>query len=215
MKKILLVEDHAIVRLATRFLILDLLNPVVVYEAGSFSETLTQLSHSPADLVVLDINIPDGEGFNMIPKIREIQPKVLIMIFSSLEEEIYALHYMKAGANGFLSKNASQEEIKKAILSMLEAGNYISTAVQQQLLRNTVENKPNGENPLEHLSQRELEVMDMLIEGYWTKEIAIKLNLTESSVSTYKSRIFDKLKVSTLIEMFKKVQFYKSRNPGI
>lgn len=215
MKKILLVEDHAIVRLATRFLILDLLNPVVVHEAGSFSETLVHLSSSPIDLIMLDINIPDGEGFNMIPKIREIQPKVLIMIFSSLEEEIYALHYIKAGANGFLSKNASQEEIKKAILSMLDVGNYISMAVQQQLLRNTLENKPNGENPLEHLSQRELEVMDMLIEGYWTKEIAIKLNLTESSVSTYKARIFEKLKVSTLIEMFKKVQFYKSQNPGI
>lgn len=215
MKKILLVEDHAIVRLATRFLILDLLNPVAVHEAGSFGETLSQLSSNELDLVILDINIPDGEGFNMIPKIREIQPKVLIMIFTSLEEEIYALHYIKAGANGFLSKNASQEEIKKAILSMLEVGNYISTAVQQQLLRNTLENKPNGENPLEHLSQRELEVMDMLIEGYWTKEIAIKLNLTESSVSTYKSRIFDKLKVSTLIEMFKKVQYYKSQNPGI
>src|SRR5687768_15209499 len=109
MKKILLVEDHAIVRLATRFLILDLLNPVVVHEAGSFSETLVHLSSSPIDLIMLDINIPDGEGFNMIPKIREIQPKVLIMIFSSLEEEIYALHYIKAGANGFLSKNASQE----------------------------------------------------------------------------------------------------------
>jgi len=215
MKKILLVEDHAIVRLATRFLILDLLNPVVVHEAGSFSETLAQLTNNQVDLVVLDINIPDGEGFNMIPKIREIQPRVLVMIFSSLEEEIYALHYIKAGANGFLSKNASQEEIKKAILSMLEVGNYISMAVQQQLLRNTLENKPNGENPLEHLSQRELEVMDMLIEGYWTKEIAIKLNLTESSVSTYKARIFEKLKVSTLIEMFKKVQFYKSQNPGI
>jgi two-component system, NarL family, invasion response regulator UvrY len=215
MKQILLVEDHAIVRLATRFLILDLLNPVVVHEAGSFSETLAQLSSHHVDLVVLDINIPDGEGFNMIPKIREVQPKVLIMIFSSLEEEIYALHYIKAGANGFLSKNASQEEIKKAILSMLEVGNYISIAVQQQLLRNTLENKPNGENPLEYLSQRELEVMDMLIEGYWTKEIAIKLNLTESSVSTYKARIFEKLKVSTLIEMFKKVQFYKSQNPGL
>ncbi|MCF0070169.1 response regulator transcription factor [Dyadobacter sp. CY261] len=215
MKKILLVEDHAIVRLATRFLILDLLNPVVVHEAGSFSETLSQLSDNPVDLIILDINIPDGEGFNMIPKIRKIQPKVLIMIFSSLEEEIYALHYIKAGANGFLSKNALQEEIKRAILSMLEIGNYISAAVQQQLLRNTLENKPNGENPLEHLSQRELEVMDMLIEGYWTKEIAIKLSLTESSVSTYKTRIFDKLKVSTLIEMFKKVQFFKNQDTGI
>jgi two-component system, NarL family, invasion response regulator UvrY len=127
MKKILLVEDHAIVRLATRFLILDLLNPVVVHEAGSFSETLAQLTNNQVDLVVLDINIPDGEGFNMIPKIREIQPRVLVMIFSSLEEEIYALHYIKAGANGFLSKNASQEEIKKAILSMLEVGNYITS----------------------------------------------------------------------------------------
>lgn len=215
MKQILLVEDHAIVRLATRFLILDLLNPVVVHEAGSFSETLSQLTRQPVDLVILDINIPDGEGFNMIPKLREVQPRVLILIFSSLEEEIYALHYIKAGANGFLSKNASQDEIRKAILSMLDAGNYISIAVQQQLLRNTLDNRPNGENPLEHLSQRELEVMDMLIEGYWTKEIAIKLNLTESSVSTYKARIFEKLKVTTLIEMFKKVQFYKSQNPGI
>lgn len=214
MKQILLVEDHAIVRLATRFLILDLLSPVIVHEAGFFSETLTQLRKYPVDLVVLDINIPDGEGFSMIPRIREIQPKVLILIFSSLEEEIYALHYVKAGANGFLSKNASQDEIKRAISSMLEAGNYISSAVQQQLLRNTLDNKPNGENPLEYLSQRELEVMDMLIEGFWTKEIAIKLGLTESSVSTYKARIFEKLKVSTLIEMFKKVQFYKSQNPG-
>lgn len=215
MKQILLVEDHAIVRLATRFLILDLLNTVTVHEAGSFSETLSQLRKHPVDLIVLDINIPDGEGFSMIPRIREIQPRVLILIFSSLEEEIYALHYIKGGANGFLSKNASQDEIKRAVNAMLEAGNYISSAVQQQLLRNTLENKPSGENPLEYLSQRELEVMDMLIEGFWTKEIAVKLNLTESSVSTYKSRIFEKLKVTTLIEMFKKVQFYKSQNPGL
>jgi two-component system invasion response regulator UvrY len=214
MKHILLVEDHAIVRLATRFLILDLLDPVTVHEAASLGETMVKLASNSIDLILLDINIPDGEGFNMIPKIREISPKVLILIFSSLEEEVYALHYIKAGANGFLSKNASQAEIKKAILSMLEAGNYISVAVQQQLLRNTLDNKSYGENPLEGLSQRELEVMDMLIEGYWTKEIAIRLSLTESSVSTYKARIFEKLKVSTLIDMFKKVQFFKSQNPG-
>lgn len=151
----------------------------------------------------------------MLSKVREIQPGLLILVFSSLEEDIYALHYLKAGANGFLAKTASQDEIKKAIRSMLETGHYISSAVQQQLLRNTLDSKPAGENPLENLSQRELEVMDMLIEGYWTKEIAIKLHLTESSVSTYKSRIFDKLKVSTLIEMFKKVQLFKIDKPDL
>ncbi|WP_031528118.1 response regulator [Dyadobacter crusticola] len=214
MKQILLVEDHAIVRLATKFLIQDLLNPVTVHEAASFGETLVQVAAHPLDLVLLDISIPDGEGFNMVPRIREIQPKVLILVFSSLEEQIYALHYIKAGANGFLSKNSSQNEIRKAITSMLENGHYLSDAVQQQLLRNTLESKASFENPLEQLSQRELEVMDMLIDGYWTKEIAIHLNLTESSVSTYKARIFEKLNVTTLIEMFKKVQFYKAQHAG-
>jgi two-component system invasion response regulator UvrY len=212
MKHILLVEDHEIVRLATKYLISDLLNPVTIYEAGAFGEALSQVSAHPLDLIVLDISIPEGEGFNMIHKIREIQPKVTILVFTSLEEQIYALHYIKAGANGFLSKNSSQNEIKRAILAMMESGNYLSVAVQRQLLRNTLESKSSSTNPLEQLSQRELEVMDMLLEGYWTKEIAIFLNLTESSVSTYKARIYEKLQVSTLIEMFKKVQFYKGEN---
>jgi two-component system invasion response regulator UvrY len=215
MKQILLVEDHAIVRLATRVLVQELLQPVKIMEAATFGETLAMVSANTFDLILLDINIPNGEGFNMIPKIREIQPKVLILIFSSLEEQIYALHYIKAGANGFLSKNSSQNEIKRAILSMFESGNYLSQAVQQQLLKNTLESKGNGENPLKNLSQRELEVMDMLLEGFWTKEIAIHLNLTESSVSTYKARIFEKLSVTTLIEMFKKVQIYKNQNADV
>ncbi|TLV03181.1 response regulator [Dyadobacter luticola] len=215
MKNILLVEDHAIVRLATKYLITDLVQPCAIYEATSFGQTLAKVAAHTLDLILLDISIPDGEGFNMIPKIREIQPKVLILVFTSLEEQIYALHYIKAGANGFLSKNSSQTEIKKAILSMLNSGNYLSLAIQQQLLRNTLDSKANVENPLESLSQRELEVMDMLLDGLWTKEIAIFLNLTESSVSTYKARIFEKLQVSTLIEMFKKVQFYKGFNEEV
>ncbi|KAA0993011.1 response regulator [Dyadobacter aurulentus] len=212
MKQILLVEDHAIVRLATKYLITDLLQPITVHEAGSLGEAMILVGAYPIDLILLDISIPDGEGFNMIPKIRELSPKVLILVFTSLEEQIYALHYIKAGANGFLSKNSSQNDIKKAILSMLNSGNYLSPAVQQQLLRNTLETKNGTENPLENLSQRELEVMDMLIGGFWTKEIAIHLNLTESSVSTYKARIFEKLRVTTLIEMFKKVQYYKGQH---
>ncbi|MCE7063812.1 response regulator transcription factor [Dyadobacter sp. CY326] len=214
MKQILLVEDHSIVRLATRFLINDLLETANVYEATSFNETLKQVAATRFDLIMLDINIPGGEGFNMIPRIKRLQPKVYILIFSGMDESLYAMHYLKAGANGFLAKNSPQQTVKAAILSVLERGRYVSEVVQQQLMRNTFEANTNSENPLENLSQRELEVMDLLLDGKWTKEIATQLNITGSSVSTYKSRIFEKLEVSTIIEMFVKVEHYKNRLPG-
>ncbi|SKB46132.1 DNA-binding response regulator, NarL/FixJ family, contains REC and HTH domains [Dyadobacter psychrophilus] len=214
MKQILLVEDHSIVRLATRFLINDLIDSASVLEASNFHETLTHVASSHFDLIILDIDIPGGEGFNMIPKIRKLQPKVCILIFSGMDEALYAMHYLKAGANGFLAKNAPQQMVKTAILAVLENGRFVSDIVQQQLMRHTFEANAISENPLENLSQRELEVMDLLLEGKWTKEIATRLNITGSSVSTYKSRIFEKLGVSTIIEMFVKVELYKNRRPG-
>jgi DNA-binding NarL/FixJ family response regulator len=210
MKHILLVEDHAIVRLATRFLINDIVE-ATVHEAATFDETLVAVESVNFDLIILDIDIPGGEGFNMIPRIRKWQPKVSILIFSAMDEALYGMHYLKAGANGYLGKTATQQTVKKAIISMLENGHYVSEMLQQQLMRNTFNTNTAGGSPLENLSQREIEVMDLLLEGKWTKEIATKLNITGSSVSTYKSRIFEKLEVSNIIEMFVKVQHYKNR----
>ena len=213
MKQILLVEDHAIVRLATRMLIADAVETAKVLEATTFEETLKLTASAGLDLIVLDIDIPGGEGFSMIPRIRKLQPKVYILVFSGMDEALYAMHYLKAGANGFLAKNAPQQQVKEAIVSVLHTGRYVSDVVQQQLMRNTFEANADGVNPLENLSQRELEVMDLLLDGKWTKEIATRLNITGSSVSTYKSRIFEKLEVSTIIEMFVKVEHYKNRVP--
>ncbi|MCF0052871.1 response regulator transcription factor [Dyadobacter sp. LJ53] len=214
MKQILLVEDHSVVRLATRFLIHNLIDSASIMEATNFEETLTHVSSSHFDLIILDIDIPGGEGFNMIPRLRKLQPKVSILVFSGMDEALYAMHYLKAGANGFLAKNSPQHTVKAAILAVLENGRFVSDIVQQQLMRHTFEADINSGNPLENLSQRELEVMDLLLDGKWTKEIATRLNITGSSVSTYKSRIFEKLEVSTIIEMFVKVEHYKNRKPG-
>ncbi|MCF0060182.1 response regulator transcription factor [Dyadobacter chenwenxiniae] len=214
MKQILLVEDHSVVRLATRFLIHNLIDSASIMEATNFEETLTHVSSSHFDLIMLDIDIPGGEGFNMIPRLRKLQPKVSILVFSGMDEALYAMHYLKAGANGFLAKNSPQHTVKAAILAVLENGRFVSDIVQQQLMRHTFEADINSGNPLENLSQRELEVMDLLLDGKWTKEIATRLNITGSSVSTYKSRIFEKLEVSTIIEMFVKVEHYKNRRPG-
>ena len=210
MKKILVVEDHAIVRMGIEFLITDMFTKVDVQQASTFKETLDILSKSIFDMVLLDINIPGGENNRMISIIRKIQPAVKVLIFSGLEEEIYALHYLNAGANGYLSKGASEDDYKSAIMSVLNEGKYVSPRVQRLMVRNILDSKNISHNPLEDLSKRELEVMYLLAQGKWTKEIATFLNLKETTVSTYKSRIFEKMEVSNVIEMFRKLELYKT-----
>ena len=212
MKTILLVEDHSIVRMGVKLLIEDFMPSAIISEAATFPETLKILHHRQFNLVVLDIKIPGGEAFNMIPKIREVQSGVRILVFSSQEEELYAVHYIKAGANGYLAKDTSNEELERAVTSVMNGGTYLSTAIQAQLVNNTLLDREVRESPLDVLSNRELEIMDMLLAGKWTKDIAIDLNIKESTVSTYKARIFEKLEVTNVLELFKKVEIYKKDN---
>jgi two-component system invasion response regulator UvrY len=212
MKRILIVEDHAIVRMGIDFLITDMFQQVDVQQAASFTLALTLLQKNKFDLIVLDINIPGGEHSRMINSIRAIQDNARILVFSGSEEEIYALHYLHAGANGFLSKGSSEDEYKVAITAVINDEKYISSKVQQLMVKNILDSKYASSNPLEDLSKRELEVMYLLIQGKWTKEIATILDLKETTISTYKSRIFEKLEVTNVIEMFKKLELYKAED---
>lgn len=209
MKYILIVEDHSIVRLATLVIIRDLINPLTALEASNFPDALATIAAHPVDLVLLDIGIPGGEGFSMVERIRRIRPGVRILMFSGVDESLYAIHYLKAGANGFISKNAPVEEIRNAIASVVDTGRYVSRRVQELLLHSSFERETRHANPLDSLSQRELEVMDMMLDGKWTKEIATRLNITGSSVSTYKSRIFEKIGVTTVIELYQRIEVLK------
>ncbi|MGN7887554.1 response regulator [Dyadobacter sp. 22481] len=209
MKNILIVEDYQIIRLATKLLVLDLFKAAAIHEAGSFNAALAELERQPQDLIILDIQIPDGQGFEMIAMMRAIQKNVPILVFSAVEERIYGIHYLRSGANGFVSKNSCTEEVQTAIISVADTGRYVSPRIKVELLNQLDKHHYQADNPLLELSAREITIMDMLIEGFWVKEIASQLHLTESSVSTYKARIFEKLHVSTLIEMFQKVRHYK------
>lgn len=209
MKNILIVEDYQIIRLATKIVIRGLFPEAVIHESSSFRAALNELAAQGFDLVILDVQIPEGEGFEMIPLMRAVQKDVPILVFSAAEERIYGIHYLRAGANGFLSKNAGPEGLPNAIRSIADSGRYVSPRIKIELLNQLDKVNYRADNPLIDLSIREITIMDMLIEGLWVKEIAAKLDLTESSVSTYKARLFEKLKVNTLIEMFQKVQIYK------
>lgn len=127
-----------------------------------------------------------------------------ILIFTGIDENIYSLRYLNAGADGFLSKMNEEEEIERAIRKMLDSGEYISS-VTQALLKSSMKN-PNLINPLSSLTERELQIAGMYAEGLGNLEIAGKLDVKQNTVSTIKRRIFDKLEIENLVELIELIK---------
>lgn len=208
MPNILVADDHAIVRYGTTLIIKEMLPGVRVREAENFHQTLKLLDSQPFDLLVLDINIPGGNNLQMIDVIRLHQPRIKILIFSAYDEQLFALRYFQAGVDGYLVKHSPEEELKSAIRMVLNQEKYISPTVKQHLLNGLVARQHTPGNPLQALSNRETEVMQLLVKGSGVAEISSALSLQVSTVSTYKSRIFEKLEVSNVIELAEKVKLY-------
>jgi len=196
----LIIEDHPLIVLGTKITILDIDPEAKIYTASSFPEGLTILGKEHIDVVILDIDVPGSENLKMTDSIREIKPKTLILIHSAYDEELYAIPYLQAGANGYLSKQSSSEEFKTALTTVLEDKKYLSYNMQQMLIENGGDHDVSS-----YLTAGEFQVMQLLVEGKWTKEIASILDLKQNTVSTYKRRIFDKLGVRDAIELSKKV----------
>lgn len=199
----LIADDHGVVRQGVSLLIKELfLNPDV-YQSATFKDTFKVLKETKIDLLVLDINFPDGNSLNIISEVKSIQPDVKILIFSAYEEDIYAMRYLNAGAAGYLNKGSSEEEMKQALNSMMISGKYITQKIKDRILDSYISKSPI--NPLEQLSNREVEVARLLIKGYGNLEISEFLQIKKTTVSTFKNRIFEKLEIdnlATLIEMF-------------
>jgi two-component system invasion response regulator UvrY len=204
MLNILIAEDHGIVRVGITLLIKELFTDVKVDETSDFNTTLKMLGEKKYDLLVLDIGIAGGNTFSTIELTRLRQKELPILIFSSYDEELYALRFLEAGANGYVAKKASTDEIKIAIKKVIEKKSYVSRLVQEQLLT-MFKNKSHGFG-ITSLSNRELEITRFLIAGVGTKETGKILNLQKNTISTYKARIFKKLEVNNIIELAGKVK---------
>ena len=159
------------------------------------------------DLVVLYVNLPGGELYGMVPILRAIQPGVRILIFTGSEQYAVALQFLNAGANGYLTKTHAMEEIGVAILTILSGQKYISEDMKQIVSDNIYKVfKPAGMPGTIDLSPREKEVLALLLDGKHTKQISAELNLKITTVSAHKARIFEKLQVSNVIDLFKRVK---------
>jgi len=203
----LVADDHSIVRQGISLLIKELFFNAKIYPSGTFKETLHVLRNTQIDLLVLDINFPDGNSLSILAEAKTLQPNLKILIFSAYEEDLYALRYLNAGASGYLNKGSSEEEIKMALQSMMVSGKYITQNIKDRILDSYISKKPL--NPLEQLSDREVEVARLLIKGYGNMEIAELLHIKKSTVSTFKNRIFEKLDIDNLAELIDIFQLYQ------
>lgn len=200
----LIADNHSVLRRGVWVIIKELFSNATIHQAGNFAEIFKILRDTKIDLLILDINFPEGNSLNILDEIKSIQPKVKILMFSGYDENIYAMRYLNAGASGYLSKENSEDEIKNAIKSMILSGKYITHNVKNKILDSYISNKPI--NPLDQLSNRELEVAHLLIRGYGNLEISESLDIEKTTVSTYKYRIFEKLQIdnlASLIEFFR------------
>jgi len=201
--KILIVDDHSVVRHGVSLILKAAFQNANFIEAETFPAAIALLKEKP-DLILLDINLPGGNSTRMIERIKTDHPDVLIIIFSGYSEGQYALRYIHAGANGFLNKDSSDTEIINAVKTVLKDGMYVSNATKEKILENVLYKTPI--NPLESLSNREAEVAELLAKGEGNLEIANQLNIQMTTVSTYKTRIFEKLRINnvvSLVEIFK------------
>ncbi|CAA9200435.1 response regulator [Flavobacterium collinsii] len=202
----LIADDHSVVRQGVSLLIKELFLNAIIYQSGTLKDTSKVLKDTKIDLLILDINFPDGNSLSIITEAKKMQPGIKILMFTVSDENIYAMKYLNVGAAGFLNKGSTEEEMKQALKNIILSGEYISQNIKDRILDSYILKK--AINPLEQLSCREIEITKLLVKGYNTLEISELLHIKKTTVSTFKSRIFEKLeidKLSTLIELF---QFY-------
>lgn len=208
--QVLIADDHSIVRYGTSLVIKEMLPAGTIREAHNFDQAVKLLDSDRFDLVVLDINIPGGNNLQMIDIVKLRQPHVKILIFSGYDEQLYALRYLQAGADGYVVKQAPEGELKAAIQTIQNNDKYISANVKQHLINGLTAKNTAARNPLTGLSNREMEVMQQLVKGASVAEIGVALSLQISTVSTYKSRIFEKMEVTNIVDLVEKVKLYDS-----
>ncbi|MCF0060517.1 response regulator transcription factor [Dyadobacter chenwenxiniae] len=198
--QIIVAEDHPLILMGIQYLLMEHMPTAVVTTTGDFNKALALLEKQQYNLLIMDINLPGGDKVGMINSVRMKQPKVPILVCSSYDEQLYALPFLKAGANGYISKTALNEEFKHAVDTVISGKIYASPSVMEQVFEQLF-NKGSQDSIADKLTDKELEVAKLLSKGLSTKAISEHIHLSSSSVSSYKAKIFDKLGVSNVIEL--------------
>lgn len=192
MKRILLADDHSFVRLGLIQILKDEYPAAEIKEVNDGSSLVKEVSLADWDLIVSDLDMPGQSGLQALEQIKLIKPHIPVLILSIYAEDLYAIRSLKAGAAGYLNKNAAPYELINAITRIMQGKKYITPEIAEKLLFGS-----QGKAPHEILSNREFEIFKMLASGKTITQIAEALSVALTTVSTHRSRIMEKLGLST------------------
>jgi two-component system, NarL family, invasion response regulator UvrY len=199
--KVLIVDDHSLVRLGIRRLLEDVPNITVVAEAQSGEDAIGVVRETPPDVVLLDVKMPGIGGLETTRRILRTHPGIKIIAVTAFHDDPYPSRILQAGAAGYLTKECGLEEMVTAIEKVHTGQRYISPEIAQKLALKSISEPSPDASPFEALSERELQVMLMITNGLKVQQISEKLCLSPKTVNSYRYRIFDKLKVANDVEL--------------
>ena len=199
MLRLAIVDDHKIVRAGFREMLADELGVRVEFEAASGEEALQQLREQPCDVLLLDLSLPGQSGVDVLRAVRQRYPALKVLMLSGFPEERYALPMIRNGANGYLCKDCERDELIRAICTVAQGRRYVSPRTAELLADDLA--GVSAALPHESLSERELQVFLRLARGESVSGIADTLNLSVKTVSTYRSRLLEKLEVASNAEL--------------
>ena len=189
--KVLFVDDHAIFRRGLTQIIGDSFDKVEIGEAGMASEAMRLVRDGNWDLAVLDISLPDRSGIELLKQIKTEKPKLPVLMLSMYAEDQYAVRAMRAGAAGYLTKESAPDELAAAVRKVAGGGRYITASLAERLAMALDDNTDRP--PHESLSDREYQVLSLIASGKTASEIAEELKLSVKTISTYRTRILEKM----------------------
>jgi two-component system, NarL family, invasion response regulator UvrY len=201
MLKVLITDDHPVVRKGIRQILEDDARIGIVDEAGKGTELLAKLREQKYDVILLDISLPGGNGLDLISQIKKIQPAVAILMLSIYSEEIYAIKALKYGASGYLTKTSAPEELLTAVHKVSKGERYITISLADKLADNLF--AKSEKQLIQSLSARETDVLILLASGKTFAQIAVELSLSPKTVSTYRERLLSKLNLKTTSELIR------------
>lgn len=198
MYRVLLVDDHAVVRRGVRAILEDHFAGVSIDEAGNGDEALAKVAEA-FDAIVLDLSMPGRDGFDLLAEIKHRVPKTPILIMSLHSEDQFAMRALRAGASGYLTKSAAPEQLINAVTKIMRGGKYISETLAERLALDATGG--GSDMPHERLSDREFDVMRGIASGSSVSEIAAQMHLSVKTVSTYRARLLEKMGMSSNAEL--------------
>jgi DNA-binding NarL/FixJ family response regulator len=199
MIRVILCDDHAVVRRGIRDTLSEAVDIKVVGEAGSYSEVRELLRSTPCDVLVLDLNLPGRGGLEVLTSLRESESGVKVLVVSMFPEDQYAIRCLRAGAQGYLNKAGNPAEMVTAVRTIAQGRKYVTPDVAQMLVDNLA--APATETLHDALSERELQTLLKIASGKRLSDIAEELMLSPKTVSVYRARVLEKLKLSNNAEL--------------